>query len=221
MADSATRSGTRHGSPEIHELLEAIYGAPGDGFRDALETLERHDMPRIQVSAGDGRILKLLMHLAGARKVAEFGTLSGYSALWLLAGMEPEGRLFTVELDPAHAEAAGGVFRRAGVANRVVQLVGDGRDHLEALAGEGPFDAVFLDADKEGYETYARWALEHLRPGGLLLADNAYLFGLLAGDDEEHEAARASVLATHRLLAEHCVAACLPTPDGLAVGIKR
>jgi caffeoyl-CoA O-methyltransferase len=100
-------------------------------------------------------------------------------------------------------------------------LTGDGRDQLKALASDGPFDAVFLDADKEGYETYAIWALENLRPGGLLLMDNAYLFGLLADDDQEHADARRSVTATHKLLAEHFVAACLPTPDGLAVGMKR
>jgi caffeoyl-CoA O-methyltransferase len=135
--------------------------------------------------------------------------------------MGPEGKLWTVELDPVHAEAAQGVFDRAGVSDRVTVLTGDGRKFLDRLEEEGPFDAVFLDADKEGYETYARWALDRLRTGGLLLADNAYLFGLLADNDEEHAGARASVLATHRLLAEHCTAACISTPDGLAVGMKN
>lgn len=221
MADDATRDGARYGNPDIHQLLELIYGDPGPSFSDALDTLERTGMPKIQVSANDGRILKLLMRIASARKVVEFGTLSGYSALWLLAGMGPEGRLWTLELEQAHAEAAGGVFARAGVTDQVTQLTGDGRGYLDSLAGEGPFDAVFIDADKEGYATYARWALENLRPGGLLLADNAYLFGRLADDDEEHDEMRRSVLTTHRLLAEHCTAACIPTPDGLAVGVRR
>lgn len=221
MADNASRDGTRYGNPDINQLLELIYGDPGPAYADALDTLERTGMPKIQVSANDGRILKLLMRLASAKKVVEFGTLSGYSALWLLAGMGPDGRLWTLELEQAHAEAAGGVFERAGVADQVTQLTGDGRAQLKTLSKDGPFDAVFLDADKEGYATYARWALENLRPGGLLLADNAYLFGLLADDDEEHAEARASVLATHRLLAEHCTAACIPTPDGLAVGVRR
>lgn len=220
MADDASRDGARYGVPKIHQLLEMIYGDPGPAFDDALDTLERVDMPRIQVSANDGRILKLLMRLAQARKVVEFGTLSGYSALWLLAGIGPEGHLWTLELEQAHAEAAGGVFQRAGVADQVTQLTGDGRTYLDRLAQDGPFDAVFLDADKEGYATYAGWALDNLRPGGLLLADNAYLFGLLADDDEEYAEARASVLATHRLLAEHFTAACIPTPDGLAVGVR-
>jgi caffeoyl-CoA O-methyltransferase len=220
MADDASRDGTRYGNPDIHELLETIYGDPGPAFADALGTLERTGMPKIQVSPTDGRILKLLMHLAGAHKVVEFGTLSGYSALWLLAGMTPQGHLWTLELEQAHTDAAAGVFQRGGVAPRVTQLTGDGRNFLAGLAEEGPFDAVFIDADKEGYETYALWALDNLRPGGLLLADNAYLFGLLAGDDPEHAAARKSVIATHRLLADRFVAACLPTPDGLAVGVK-
>jgi caffeoyl-CoA O-methyltransferase len=221
MADDATRNDTRHGTPAIHALLEEIYGDPGPAFQHALDTLEQFEMPRIQVSCNDGRILRMLMTLAGARKVVEFGTLSGYSALWLLAGIGQEGHLWTVELEADHAAAAGAVFERAAVADRVTQLVGDGRDQLEALATDGPFDAVFLDADKEGYETYAIWALENLRSGGLLLMDNAYLFGLLADDDQEHADARRSVTATHKLLAEHFIAACIPTPDGLAVGIKR
>jgi caffeoyl-CoA O-methyltransferase len=221
MADDATRNDTRHGTPAIHALLEEIYGDPGPAFEDALDTLEQFDMPRIQVSCNDGRILRMLMTVAGARKIVEFGTLSGYSALWLLAGAGPEGHLWTVELENEHAAAAEAVFERAAITDQVTQLIGDGRDQLEALATDGPFDVVFLDADKEGYETYAIWALENLRPGGLLLMDNAYLFGLLADDDQEHADARRSVLATHRILAEHFVAACLPTPDGLAVGIKR
>lgn len=221
MADDATRNNTRHGTPAIHALLEKIYGDPGRSFQDALETLERFEMPRIQVSANDGRILRMLMGMVGARKVVEFGTLSGYSALWLLDGIGSEGHLWTVELEKKHATAAGAVFERAGVQGQVTQLIGDGRDQLQPLAGEGPFDAVFLDADKEGYETYANWALKQLRPGGLLLVDNAYLFGLLADDDQEHADARRSVTATHELLAEYFIAACLPTPDGLAVGIKR
>ena len=221
MADDASRDGARYGNQDIHQILEMIYGDPGPAFDDALDTLERFEMPRIQVSANDGRILKLLMRLAGARKVVEFGTLSGYSALWLLAGIGPQGHLWTLELEQAHADAAGGVFRRAGVADQVTQLTGDGRAQLDRLVQDGPFDAVFLDADKEGYATYAGWALDNLRPGGLLLADNAYLFGLLADDDQEHAEARASVLSTHRLLAEHFTAACIPTPDGLAVGVRR
>ena len=221
MADDASRDGARYGNPDIHNLLESIYGDPGPAFADALETLERTGMPKIQVSPTDGRILKMLMHLASAGKVVEFGTLSGYSALWILAGMAPGGHLWTLELEQAHAEAAGSVFERAGVANQVTQLTGDGRAHLDTLSKDGPFDAVFVDADKEGYETYALWALRNLRPGGLLLADNAYLFGLLADDDLEHAAARKSVIATHRLLAEHFVAACIPTPDGMAVGVRK
>jgi caffeoyl-CoA O-methyltransferase len=223
MADDQSRRGTTYDSPEIRQYLEGLFCPPDPAFADALAALDRSGMPRIQVAPNDGRILEVLLALAGARRVVEFGTLSGYSALWMLRALGPEGHLWTCEIDQKHAEVARGVFERAGVADRVSLLVGPGAASLERLTPYAPFDAVFLDADKVGYPRYARWAFEHLRPGGLLLADNTYLFGYLAGrspDAQWDAEAIAAMRAFHEFLAAHFLAVCLPTPDGLSVGIK-
>ncbi len=94
---------------------------------------------------------------------------------------------------------------------------------LPTIKHLGPFDAVFIDADKEGYPAYAEWALENVRSGGLVLADNAYLFGYLAGREPTARASAEDIAAMrrfHRMLAARCThATVIPTPDGLAVGV--
>ena len=148
-------------------------------------------MPAIQVGPSEGRLLYLLMKLAGASKVVEVGTLAGYSAIHLARALPPGGHLWSVEYEPHHAEVARKNLAAAGVGDRVTVLVGAGRDVLPTLEKHGPFDAVFIDADKVNYDHYGRWAIEHLRPGGLVLGDNAYLFGELVGPPSATPIARA------------------------------
>ena len=145
------------------------------------------------------------------------GTLAGYSAIWMARALAPGGRLWTVEADSRHAAIAANAFREAGVFDRVEVCVGQGRDVLPGLEAQGPFDAVFIDADKGNYDYYGEWACANLRPGGLLLGDNAYYFGKLLEDSEEAGAMR----RFHELAAAHCESVCIPTPDGLVLGVRR
>jgi caffeoyl-CoA O-methyltransferase len=223
MADDRSRADVTYSNPVIRAYLEELFCPNDAALADAVARLDAEGMPRIQVAPNDGRILQVLLALIRARKVVEFGTLSGYSGLWILKALGPGGHLWTCEIDPRHAEVARGVFERAGHAGRVDVLQGPALDHLDKLAAHAPFDAVFLDADKTGYPEYARWAYDHLRPGGLLLADNTYLFGYLAGREPDAHWDRLSIAAMrrfHEFLARHFLAVCLPTPDGLSVGIK-
>jgi caffeoyl-CoA O-methyltransferase len=174
-------------------------------------------IPAIQVSPSDGKLIGLLLRLVGAAKVVEVGTLIGYSAIHMARALPPGGRLWSIEYAPRHAELARANVAAAGLEDRVTILVGAGRDVLPTLDGEGPFDVVFLDADKESYDHYGRWAVQHLRRGGLVIGDNSYLFGELLDDSERGRAMR----AFHVLVAEACDSVCVPTPDGLVVGIKR
>lgn len=224
MADPSSRSGAAYGNEAILDLITRLYADEDGAMKRALAELEQPGIPRIQVSAGDGAILRLLLRLVGARRVVEIGTLTGYSALWLLRGMAEDGHLWTLETDHRHATAARRVFAEAGEASRTTLLEGPALTTLPGLVGEGPFDAVFIDADKESYAQYGRWALDNLRSGGVVMADNAYVFGYLAGRAPDARASREAidgVRALHELLADECAAAMtLPTPDGLAVGMK-
>jgi len=132
----------------------------------------RADLPEIFVSAEEGTILHLLLRMVGARRVLEVGTLGGYSGIWLVRALPPNGRLVTIEGDEGHAAVAREAFDRAGVADRVDLRVGEARDTLATL--EGPFDAVFLDADKGGQMDYFKKLYpKKLAPGGMIAVHNA------------------------------------------------
>jgi len=190
--------------------------APHDpGLARAFEAPE--GIPAIQVSASDGKLLELLLRLVRAAKVVEVGTLIGYSTIHLARALAPGGHLWSIEFEPRHAEVARQNLAAAGVADRATVLVGAGRDLLPTLESHAPFDAVFIDADKVNYAHYGRWAIDHLRPGGLVLGDNAYLFGELLDDSDRGRAMR----GFHELVAAHCDSVCATTPEGLVIGIKR
>jgi predicted O-methyltransferase YrrM len=130
-------------------------------------------LPAISVSATQGKLLHLLARLQGARKILEIGTLGGYSTIWLARALPADGQLISLELDPKHAEVARGNLARAGVKNAEIRL-GRAADSLQQLASEksGPFDLIFIDADKQGYSEYLKWSLKLARRGTLIIADN-------------------------------------------------
>src|SRR6185312_6614747 len=134
-------------------------------------------LPDIQVAALDARHLEVLARASGARRAVEIGTLGGYSGVAILRGLAADGELDTIDSEPRHAEVARESFRRAGFADRARVHVGLALDVLPRLERRGPFDLVFIDADKEGYPRYLDWAAQNLRPGGIVLLDNAFLFG--------------------------------------------
>ncbi len=128
-----------------------------------------------------------------------------------------DGHLWTLELEEKHASVARENLAQAGLSDRVEVLVGPALESLPGLESHGPFDAVFLDADKGRYDQYGRWAAINLRPGGLLLVDNAYYFGQLM--DQSPEAA--AVRRCHEEAVQAFDTVCIPTPDGLLLGIKK
>ncbi|HWO25533.1 MAG TPA: O-methyltransferase [Kofleriaceae bacterium] len=215
MADSTSRTGTRYTTPEILEYVNRVHVSHDTALAQAFAVPE--GIPQIQVGPSEGRFLSLLLRLAGAKKVVEVGTLVGYSAIHMARALPPDGRLWSIEYEPRHAEVARKNLEAAGLGDRVTVLVGAGRDVLPTLESEGPFDAVFIDADKDNYDHYGSWAVEHLRRGGLVIGDNSYLFGHLLADDPRAQAMR----GFHELVAAACDSVCVPTPDGLVLGIKR
>jgi len=136
-------------------------------------------LPDIAVSPLQGRFLNLLARLVRARRILEVGTLGGYSSIWLGTALPPDGRLTTLELDPRHAEVARANLSRAGLADRADVRVGPALDSLRALEAEraGPFDLVFIDADKENNPAYVEAALRLTRRGAAILVDNVVRSG--------------------------------------------
>ncbi|MGE0398842.1 MAG: O-methyltransferase [Kofleriaceae bacterium] len=215
MADNDSRAGSRYATQDILDFVNTTHVPHDAGLARAFAVPE--GIPQIMVGPSDGQTVALLLRLANAKKVVEVGTLVGYSAIHMARAIGESGKVWTIEYAPKHAEVARGNLEAAGVADRVEVLVGAGRDVLPTLVDKGPFDAVFIDADKENYDFYGAWAIENLKRGGLVLGDNAYLFGKLMEDSERGRAMR----SFHELVAKSCHSVCCPTPDGLVIGIKR
>ncbi len=158
-----------------------------------VETLRASDsagLPHIHVAPNQGKLLQLLAQLQGARKILEFGTLGGYSTIWLARALPEDGRMVTLEADPRHAEVARANLARAGLAHKVDVRVGIATHTLPALAEEGiaPFDFIFIDADKPGYPAYLEWSLKLARPGTAILSDNVVRGGAVAdGSNTDHD----------------------------------
>lgn len=178
-------------------------------------------LPEIQVGPLDGVHLEVIARAIAATRVVEIGTLGGYSGVRLLRGM-PGGTLYTFEASPSHAEVARQSFAAAGFAERARIFVGPALSRLPEIEGEGPFDLVFIDADKVAYPAYLEWAEAHLRPGGVVLGDNAFLFGRLGEADPGDDPAVTAMRRFNERLARggSFRATMLPTGEGLAVGVK-
>jgi caffeoyl-CoA O-methyltransferase len=215
MADKDSRTGSRYATPAIMDYVSSTHVAHDLGLARAFAVPA--EVPAIQVGPSEGKLLYLLLRLAGAKKVVEVGTLVGYSAIHMARALPADGHVWSVEYEPRHAQLARENLEAAGLGDRVSVLVGAGSDVLPTLTKVGPFDAVFIDADKLNYDVYGQWAIANLRSGGLVLGDNAYLFGELMEDSDRARAMR----AFHERVAATCDSVCVPTPDGLVVGIKR
>jgi predicted O-methyltransferase YrrM len=192
-----------------------------------LRDSEAAGLPAISVSAPQGKFLNLLVRIHGARNILEIGTLGGYSAIWLARALPVGGRLITLEVDPKHAQVARANLERAGFANIAQVRVGRAIDSLDELQREsaGPFDFIFIDADKPSNPDYFAWALKLSRRGSVIVVDNVVRGGKVA-DPAYSDAAVEGVRRLNRLMgAEPRVSATVIQTvgskgyDGLAVAL--
>jgi predicted O-methyltransferase YrrM len=145
-----------------------------EALKSALKDCKKAKLPPIGVAANEGKLLMLVAQMIGARKILEVGTLGGYSTIWLARGLGEGGGLITLEYEKKHAEVARKNIARAGLGGVVEIRVGDAKETMPQLVNEhaGPFDVIFLDADKEGYPAYFEWSLKLSRKGTVIIADN-------------------------------------------------
>ena len=167
---------------EVDDYITSLLIPPDATLEGALKASDEAGLPPINVSANQGKLLMLFARMLNARNILEIGTLGGYSTIWMARGLAEGGRLITLEYEAKHAEVAMANLVRAGLSDRVEIRVGRALETLPKLVeeGRGPFDLVFIDADKQGYTEYLEWSMKLSRRGTVIVADNVVRNGAVA-----------------------------------------
>jgi caffeoyl-CoA O-methyltransferase len=212
-------------SSEVGQWLEKTFAPQDPVLSEIRERSKASGLPQIHVGPMDGLHLEVLTRISGAKKAVEIGTLAGYSGVCICRGMGPSGLLYTFDADRKHMDVAQESFRRAGVGSQVKGFIGPAIKNLPQIVSEGPFDLIFIDADKVGYPDYLHWAGENLRIGGLLIGDNTLAFGMLADEKFDHSDDEQTARALQRFNREAAQggrfkATMIPTGEGLTVAVK-
>ncbi len=212
---------------EIDAALNRLFAPEDDALQYALTAERDAEMPSIQISPLQGRLLQVLALACGARKILEIGALAGYSGIWLARALPPDGRLISLEVSEKHAMVARASLERAGLSDRAEVRVGSALDILPTLTSEAPFDLVFIDADKPPYPMYLDWALKLARPGSIIVADNCIRGGKpLREPVEDDPATRALSAYDHHVATDpRLVSVAFPMDDngmdGFAISVVR
>ena len=185
----------------VDEYVSGLVVKPDAALDSALASTAAAGMPPIAVSAAQGKLLHLIARMIGAQRILEVGTLGGYSTIWMARALPEGGRLISLEIDPRHAEVARANLAGAGVDGVAEVRIGAALDTLPKLADEnvGPFDLVFIDADKANIPEYFTWGLKLARPGAVIIVDNVIRNGAVL-DDSGRDANVAGVRRLNELL---------------------
>lgn len=207
---------------DLSSYITQTFAVEDQALRLIRKGITESGLPQISIKPEEGRFLQFLATANGAKLALEIGTLGGYSGTWIARGLAENGRLITLEVDPHHAAVAQEHFKIAGVADRVEVRQGNALDLLPALGSAGPFDFIFIDAEKESYPKYLDWAMENLRPGGIIVAHNAFLHRDILKESDKTERINAMQQFNHRLASDQrMLSTIFPAGDGLAIGVFR
>jgi caffeoyl-CoA O-methyltransferase len=208
-------------SDRAGDYISSLFGVEDELLASLREEADRTGLPPIAISADEGRLLQVLLTSIRARKVLEVGTLGGYSAICMARVLPTGSRLLSIEIEEKHADFARKYIERAQLSDKIEVRVGRALDVLPSLDGE-QFDAIFLDADKEPLPTYFEWAIRLVRPGGLIIGDNALWGGRVYSADENDERTRAVREFNRRMATDARVLGIIvPTHDGVAVAVVK
>jgi predicted O-methyltransferase YrrM len=194
---------------EVDDYIASLLIPPDAALDGALKASDEAGLPPINVSANQGKLLMLFARMLNARNILEIGTLGGYSTIWMARGMAEGGRLITLEYEAKHAEVATANLVRAGLSDRVEIRVGRALETLPKLVdeGRGPFDLVFIDADKQGYTEYLEWSMKLSRRGTVIVADNVVRNGAITDEASSDEMVQGIRRFNRALAAEKRVSA--------------
>lgn len=213
----------------VDHYISNLVGQEDEALIAATTSLSEAGMPAISVSPNQGKFLQLLALLCNAKKILELGTLAGYSTIWMARALPQDGHLITIESDPKHAAVAEKNITRASLASRVEIRTGKALDIMPQLLheGAGPFDMIFIDADKPPYAEYFEWALRLSRPGTLIVADNVIRDGKVLDENSTEPAVKGAQRFNKMLAANTAVTATIlqmvgvKEYDGMALAVVK
>lgn len=220
----------REKNNDLEAYLNSLYPLESAAAHEAKKEALLLNKDGISISPYEAHLLQFFVRLFKCKHFVELGTLTGYSALALLEALPEDGHLWTIELDPDHARRAQRIFSMAGHEKRVTLLTGRAEDHLPQLLKEGPFDGVFMDANKAAYPFYLDWALSAIKKQGLIMADNTLLKGVVPfhpGTTEREVSPPSKITQQLRIFNQRLTDTSLfdsiliPTFEGLSIAIKK
>lgn len=207
---------------EISQYITDLFVGEDEVLSWVRQDSQAKGLPTINIKPEEGRFLQFLVHACGARRAVEIGTLGGYSGTWIARGLLRDGKLITLEKDAHHAQVARDHFAATGVIEQVEIRLGNAHELLKQLIPEGPFDFVFIDAEKDGYRDYFNWAIDNLRDGGVIAAHNAFRNGGILDGSSQDEMNQ--VMQTfNRLVAQNpkVISTIFPAGDGTLIAVKN
>lgn len=208
----------RQNATALDHYIADIF-APEDTLLKQVAAVGESLRAGMQVSAAEGKMLHILLRIAAAKSVLEFGSFVGYSTIWMARALPPDGRLVTLEKDANHA-----ALTRTHTSGLPVQVI-EGDALLSVRDLQGPFDAIFIDGEKRRYLDYLDASLPLLRTGGLVIADNTLLFGAMVGEPlapASAEARRVMQAFNERMAdSDELSGILIPTHEGLTIAVKR
>ncbi|MDI9641644.1 O-methyltransferase [Kamptonema cortianum] len=211
----------------LDQRIEELFKNPDPALENALENSHKHGLPNIHVSYNQGKLLTLLTKLIRPKRILEIGTLGGYSTICLARGLAAGGSVLTLEASEHHAKVARENIDASGLGEQVVIRIGPALDTLPIIEarGEGPFDLVFIDADKEPYPQYFDWALKLTKSGSVIIADNVGRRELWDDDGTPQEIAAIRQHNRNLAACDQVDAILLPLlrehVDGMSIAIKK
>ena len=177
----------------------------------------------INIEACEGKILQLIIKMIQAKRVMEIGTLRAYSTVWMAEALPEDGKITSIEFNPEAYELSVKNVATTKSRDKIEILQGDAREVLKNINEE--FDLVFIDANKAAYIDYLDWAEENLRPGGVIIGDNTFLFGHLTGEETDHKVSpnqkkNMQIFNERMANPDKYLSVILPTAEGMTVAIK-
>lgn len=173
----------------VDQYISNLFHDEDDCLKATEQSIIESGIPQISISPNQGKFLYLIAKLSKAKKILEVGTLGGYSTIWMARALPQDGKMITLEIEEKHAKVAQQNFDRCGLASKIDVRLGKAIELMPMLEqeGAGPFDMIFIDADKPPYTEYFHWALKLSRPGTLIIADNVIREGKVLLDESPDE----------------------------------